>query len=371
MTNTKQRRAFNIGWIIRNKRGVFLFMTLLLMTSRTGFGQSQSQVVAAELQRQGDLLGAERALQSALKEATAAGSRSVKVAGALAALGVFYQDIGRFSQAESALTSSLKIMSENTSSDDTALAPLIIHMAWLYVETGRAGAATRLHLESWLDRLLLFEPESKFLPMLLETLGGLNALQGKFAAARDKYSQNFDLLTKRGAHVSAEMASARNNFGFIQLRAGRHSEARNDFAKALQLWMQLTGPDDLQVAVSRLGLAEAHMALGQYGASSELLQQALPIFEQRCGPNSLRTEDVLTRYAVVLRHQKRKEEARKLEERARLIRQVSAADLSFKHVINVWDVGKGAVVVPENRSILPDFPASILRRERRPVLVPN
>jgi tetratricopeptide (TPR) repeat protein len=135
--------------------------------------------------------------------------------------------------------------------------------------------------------------------------------------------------------------------------------------------MQLTGPDDLQVAVSRLGLAEAHMALGQYGASSELLQQALPIFEQRCGPNSLRTEDVLTRYAVVLRHQKRKEEARKLEERARLIRQVSAADLSFKHVINVWDVGKGAVVVPENRSILPDFPASILRRERRPVLVPN
>src|SRR5262249_62006995 len=97
----------------------------------------------------------------------------------------------------------------------------------------------------------------------------------------------------------------------------RYAERQKNFSKAVRLWMQLTGPDGLQVAVSRLGLAETHMALGQYDAASELLQQALPIFEQRCGPNSLRTEDVLTRYAMVLRHQKRKEEARTLEERAR------------------------------------------------------
>ena len=132
-------------------------------------------------------------------------------------------------------------------------------------------------------------------------------------------------------------------------------------SKAVRLWTELTGPDDLQVAVSHLGLAEAHMALGQYDASSELLQRALPIFEHRCGPNSLRTEDVLTRYAVVLRHQKRKEEAKKLEERARLIRRASAADLSYRHVINVWDVGKGAAVAPENPSNRPDLPASVLR----------
>ena len=371
MNNTKRAGVFNIGLIGRNRRGVFLLITFLLMTGTIRAGQSQLHIVAGELQKQGDLVGAERALQSALKEARAAGGRSVKVAGALAALGVFYQDIGRFSQAESSFTRSLEIMRENTSQDDPALAPLIIHLAWLYVETGRAGAARRLHLESWLDRLMLFEPESKFLPMLLETMGGLNALHGRFADARDIYGQNFDLLTRRGAHVSVEMASALNNFGFIQLRARRYTEARNDFAKTVRLWMQLTGPDGLQVAVSRLGLAETHMALGQYDAASVLLQQALPIFEQRCGPNSLRTEDVLTRYAVVLRHQKRKEEAKTIEERARVIRRESASDLSFKHVINVWDVGKGEAVVPENRSILPDVPGSILRPERRPVFVPN
>jgi tetratricopeptide (TPR) repeat protein len=205
--------------------------------------------------------------------------------------------------------------------------------------------------------------------MLLETLGGLHALKGRFAAARDVYRQNFDLLARRGADVSVEMASALNNFAFIQLRARRYTEARNDFSKAVRLWMELTGPDDLQVAVSRLGLAKAHMALAQYDASSELLQQALPIFEQRCGPNSLRTEDVLTPYAVVLRHQKRKEEAKKLEKRARLIRRASAADLSFKHVVNVWDVDDSAAAAPENSSIRPGLPPSVFGQESRPLVV--
>jgi tetratricopeptide (TPR) repeat protein len=354
MTNIK-RVGVKIVWIGLKGQGAFLLMTfvLMLMTSTTGAGQSESHVVAKELQRRGDLVGAEKTLQRALKEAKAAGN-SVKVAGALAVLGAFYQDIGRFSQAESSFRGSLKIVRENTSQDDPAIAPLIIHLAWLYVETGRAGEALRLDLESWVDRLTLFEPESKYLPMLLETLGGLHALQGRFAEARNIYHRNFSLLASRGAHVSVEMASALNNFAFIQLRAHRYTEARNDFSKALRLWMDLTGPDDLQVAVSRLGLAEAHMALGQYDASSELLQQALPVFEQRCGPDSLRTEDVLTRYAMVLRRQGRKEEANKLEERARRIRQASATELSFKHVINVWDVGNGAVAAPENPLIQPE-----------------
>src|SRR5215510_8663403 len=126
----------NIGFIRWSTRGVFVLITLLLLRGTVRAGQSPLQITAEELQQRGDLIGAENALQSALKEARAAGPRNVKVAGALAALGVFYQDIGRFSQAESSFTRSLEIMRENTSQDDPALAPLIIHLAGLYVETG-------------------------------------------------------------------------------------------------------------------------------------------------------------------------------------------------------------------------------------------
>src|SRR5262249_3957834 len=149
------------------------------------------------------------------------------------------------------------------------------------------------------------DPESKYLPMFLELLAGMNALQGRYAAARDIYRKDFDLLSTRGMDISAEMASAPNNFAFIQLRASRYREALMDFSKALELWLRLSDADDLQVAMSRLGLAKTYIALGRYDYSSELLRQVLPVFEQKCGPNSLRTEDVLIHYAHALRHQKR------------------------------------------------------------------
>ena len=332
-------RFNHFGFTGRSTRGVLVLIALLLITRTAKAGQFQAHGTAVQLQRDGDLVAAEMVLQGALREARAAGPHSVKVAKALATLGVFYQDIGRFSQAESAFTGSLKILRGTGGQEDIALAPVIIHLVWLYVETGRIGEANRLHPQSWVDRLTLLDPESSYLPMLLEILAGMNALQGRYAAARDIYRKDFDLLSKRGMDSSAEMASALNNFGFIELRAGRYSEALNNFSKALELWLQLLGPDDLQVAMSRLGLAKTHIALGRYDYSSELLRQVLPVFEQKCGPSSLRTEDVLIHYADALRHQKRRDEARKLQERARQIRRASAADLPSPHVIDVRDVG--------------------------------
>jgi len=315
-----------------------LFITLVLATGSARAGELPLQAAVAELQRQGDLVDAERVLQDAVKEARNAGPRSAEFAVALALLGIFYQDIGRFSQAESSLRASLKLSTGIMGPENPRLAPLITHLIWLYLETGRAGAARRLHPQSWVERLILSDPESKYLPTLLEAVGGLHALEGRLEGAIEVYRQDFDLLTRRGAHLSMEMASARNNIGFIRLKAGRYIGALDDFNNALQLWTQLSGPDSVQVAISRLGLAKTYMALGRHNESAGLLQQALPIFEQQCGPNSLRTEDVLTLYAQVLRHQKRTREAKKLEERAQMIRKASVADSSFRQVVAVWDL---------------------------------
>jgi hypothetical protein len=106
----------------------------------------------------------------------------MNVAAALANLGVFYQDIGHFSQAEGTLTNSLNLLHETRGIDDPMAAPLVLHLAWRYVETGRAVPAQRLLSTAWVDRFTSSNPDSKYLPLLLETLGGLNALEGRFAA---------------------------------------------------------------------------------------------------------------------------------------------------------------------------------------------
>src|SRR5262249_20752963 len=81
-----------------------------------------------------------------------------------------------------------------------------------------------------------------------------------------------------------------------------------------------SGVDDLQVAMTRVGLAETYAHLGRYEESNDMFSQALPVFEERCGPRSLRTADVLINYAKVLRVQKQKTQARNFEARARRIR---------------------------------------------------
>jgi tetratricopeptide (TPR) repeat protein len=264
----------------------------------------------------------EKELEAALKEARTHGAQSFEVARALALLGVFYQDAGRFPEAQSALLNSLNIVKRSASLQHESQAPLISRLAWLYIETGQTTLAKRLHLDEWVHRLS--ESRSDYLPAILESAGGVYALQGDFRAAEELFHWDFDLLTERGDSASIMMASALNNFGFIQLNAGRYKEALDSFSRALPLWTKLAGPDDLEVAMTHVGMAETYTRLGRYDDSSQLFVRVLPIFEAKCGSRSLRTADVLDNYSRVLRYQKRKAEAKLFEDRARQIREAFA-----------------------------------------------
>src|SRR5215470_2490271 len=81
--------------------------------------------------------GQEKDLQTALAQARSHGAQSVEVAQALALLGVFYQEVGRFPEAESSFRKSLKIVSGIHGRQDELQMFLIGHLAWIYVETGR------------------------------------------------------------------------------------------------------------------------------------------------------------------------------------------------------------------------------------------
>src|SRR5215831_7050492 len=90
---------------------VLLVVVIMLAPAISHATEPHSQAIALELQRRGDLAGAEIEFHRTLEQARRfAGPRSVEFALALADLGVFYQDIGRFSQAESSFISSLKIL---------------------------------------------------------------------------------------------------------------------------------------------------------------------------------------------------------------------------------------------------------------------
>jgi tetratricopeptide (TPR) repeat protein len=275
-------------------------------------------------------------LRTGIAGTEAANEHDVEFARAQAKLGVFYQDLGKFSQAEASFINCLKVLKE-LGSEDLALVPVIVHLGWLYVETGQTTKASRLHPEAWVALIRRDDPESKYLPSLLEIVGGFYALKGKTHEAEEMYRQDFNLLDRRGVAASIDMASALNNFGFLNLHTGRYDNASKAFSTAVELWSKLSGPDDLRVATSRVGLAEAYLFQGRSGDSATLLEQALPIFEHKSGANSVRTADVLTRYARVLRLLKRISKAKEYETRAAMIRnQVDILELAKQEPPNFF-----------------------------------
>lgn len=303
-------------------------------------GWAQHMKAAHDLQNRGNTSKAEKEVAAAVTDAKATLGRNEEFALALGTAGVFYQDIGKFSQAESSLNKSLKIWTEVAGRDDLRLVPVVSRIAWLYVETGHASEVSRLHLVSWIDRLAVSDPRSEYLPALHESLGGMFSLQGKFARAEEEYRTALDLLAARGSLHSPAAASALNNFGLIYARAGRFDQAINCFSQALQLLKQLAGTDDLPVAMAAESLADVYLRVGQYDESGRLFEHAVAIIEQKCGPNSLRTAYALSKYARLLHTLKRNREASGLEFRARQIRAESIADSYLGQTVEVRNLAR-------------------------------
>ena len=78
-------------------------------TGATPRQASDRLALARELQNRGDLRGAEQEFRKSI--GAIKNPRSVEAAKTLAAAGVFYQDIGKFAQAEQCLRKSLQISS--------------------------------------------------------------------------------------------------------------------------------------------------------------------------------------------------------------------------------------------------------------------
>lgn len=281
---------------------------------------SDRLALARELQNRGDLRGAEQEFQKSI--AAIKKPRSLEAAKTLAAAGVFYQDIAKFAQAEQCLRKSLQISSERAGRDDLGLAPLIANLGWLYFETGRMPEAKALNLASWVARVNAADPDSKYLSLLQQSLAGLYVLEGRFVEGEEAFYRAFDYLPNNGDH-SVEMAMAFNNFGLVCMRGGRYYQAYTYLENALTLTLEFFRPTDLSVAIVKENLAEAYTYAGDDVEARRLFEESVAVFEQRCGPNCLRTAEALARYATALRYLGRGEEAERLDTRARKIRRAA------------------------------------------------
>jgi tetratricopeptide (TPR) repeat protein len=315
---------------------------LLLVSSPAGFSQSPTEpwrlhvAAAQDLQRQGSIPRAEAEFRVAASEAqqsdTTAGYAHV-----LDATGEFYDDIGKFAEAQSCLEKSLAIWRGLLGPEHFAIARVVNRLAAVYLETGQWRKAEHLDLELWIRRVEQKEPASQDLLQLIEHLAELDSLRGELSESHRLYRQVIDLTTSSGNAGSAERAVALNNLGLSCLSARDYDNAIRFLGAALQIWEALRGPEDSNTALTGHALAVAYQATGRTEEAEPLLKRALSIAERSFGPDSLRTAAILQTYARLLRQQNRKSEAAKMEARARRSLQTSGS-LSWNQVVDITDL---------------------------------
>ena len=301
---------------------------LLFFTSARGIlgGQApeppswkEDIALALDLERRGDLIGAERAFRSALAHGQRAGYEATATAHVLDALGLFYDDIGDFDQAIICFKSSLAIWRRTLPPGHVALARVVNRLAAAYLESGQAGKVAALDLPAWVARLEANDPSSKDLIPLLENLAVLKMLEKRFDEAESLYWRTLQLVQGCLSCQPGERAVVLNDLGLLYLRWKRGEKAVAPLFESLDLWNKVLGPDNPNSAITGHSLALAYMCTGNFTAAAPLLLRSISLAEKHFGPNSLRTAEISQSYAVLLRKIGKKAEAKTIEQRIRPI----------------------------------------------------
>ncbi len=319
---------------------------LLLMLSFPTMADDATQVPAwrlrlnmgQSLEQRGELDAAEREMGLALSAAGRVLESDVPLAKVLDAMGSFYDDVGKFSDAEQCWTNSLAVWGRILGPQHIALNRLVGRLASLYVETHQRAKAERLDLEGWTRRVEHEEPGSLDLIQLLENLATLKSLRGETSEAEAMFLKALNLSLDSDGSETAESAALLNNLGLMCFEARRYDAAIGYLTRSLRARTRLCGHDDPNGGLTSHTLAEAYEAVGRYQEAEPLLTHALTVVEGTFGPTSFLTAVVLKSYAHFLRTHSRSHEAKKLEARVRTIEQRAGRDGASRAVIDIREL---------------------------------
>ena len=227
-----------------------------------------------------DLLGAESALQNALRLAqTDFGASSLETARALWELGELRHEQGRFADAEGLYKRSLMIFETNRAAP-TDVAWLLDDLGQVYEREQQWSLAKATYERALdIDRRLLGDDHPRVavhlhnLAIVTENLGDLKAAESLFIDAIGRYEHVF------GPH-HPETARAWSNYGQLLEREGRLAAAEPLLRRALAVTLSLYGASHSLVAYNRVSLAMLLHEKGALSLAEGEFRQALAVYDK-------------------------------------------------------------------------------------------
>jgi Tfp pilus assembly protein PilF len=214
-----------------------------------------------------------------------------------------------------------------------------LHLAALYVETGRAKEAAKLDPRMLIEVLRV--PEDKILAK--GVVAGLAMIRKDLDGAERMYLEvlAFWREPSRSGKSQTEIATALNNLGVIALWQGRPEVAKVRLEESFAVWNSVLGPASPVLSKAMTNVATAYMQVKQYDEAANWFGRAETIARSAFGelhPFTIRTQFA---HADALKKAGRTFEAREISRSASQARRSMGSPSIADYTVDYRDVTSG------------------------------
>jgi tetratricopeptide (TPR) repeat protein len=230
-------------------------------------------------------------------------------------LGMMYDALGRFPDADTAYRGALAVLDRAPDGGGINRAVLLSNLAALYVEMGRHERAETLLREAMAIHAVADPPDEVKLAISQNCLAELLTVTGKFLQAEPLLLASLAVLEKRPDNLT-EVGIARNNLGAVRLYQGKYAAAQDVLEQSLAALEKGRGANHPIILRTLHNLALALERNKQPRAARQIWSRAVDLAANSVGLEHPLYGDILANYARHLRATGDKSKAKPLEARS-------------------------------------------------------
>lgn len=202
-------------------------------------------------------------------------------------LGAAYKRIGHYAEARAQLERALEIRRKLYNEPHPKIADSLHELAAVHWWDGRYKLAEGMYKKALAMRRDLFGEEHVAVADTLNHLAACHERQGHWDDAERLYQQALNMRRELLGPQHAEIAATLNNFGSFKRSRARYEEAAKDFREAIDMLTRLRGdgPPHPRLPLIFTNFAGCLMDMGKHAEAGDMLAHALQAKRQADSPD--------------------------------------------------------------------------------------
>ena len=247
------------------------------------------------------------------------GQENQESAALLSNLGMVYEKLGRYVEAEAALEKSLRIFRDLGDTAGQNYARALNNLANVHLSQKRYTRATEMLRDTLTIYRTTLPDNTRDIGLVLNNLGLASLSQQQYPQAEQLFRESLD-LQRRANDETPELAVTLNNIALVCKLQNRLEEAAGLYSQAIDVWRNGSVHTRPEVAIGLHNLASLENVLGDNVKSENHFKEALVIIDASLPAEHPTRTAIMTGYADLLLKVGRKREAKQLLAGVRTLR---------------------------------------------------